>query len=166
MKILIASDHAGFEMKNELKKYIEEELHITVEDRGAFAYDMEDDFTDILAPVGHDIAKASFASATSKNSTDSIDLYAIVLGGSGQGEAMIMNRFPGVRAAVYYGGDTKVLTLSREHNNANALSLGARFVSVDEAKQAVRLWLQTDFSKVDKYIRRNDALDQIERTVE
>lgn len=153
MKILIASDHAGFELKNILRKFIEDELKITIEDRGAHSFDPEDNFTDILAPVGHDMAKASFSNSQT---------MAIVLGGSGQGEAMIMNRFPGVRAAVYYGGDKKIVSLSREHNDANVLSIGARFVSADEAKEAVRLWLNTSFSGVAKYAKRNSSLDEIE----
>lgn len=153
MKILIASDHAGFELKDILRKFIEDELKLKVEDRGAFKLDPEDNFTDILAPVGHDMAKASFSNS---------ETMAIVLGGSGQGEAMIMNRFPGVRAAVYYGGDKKIISLSREHNDANVLSIGARFVSADEAKEAARLWLNTSFSGVVKYAKRNSSLDEIE----
>lgn len=157
MKILLASDHAGFELKNILKEYISNELKLNVDDRGAFVMNSEDNFTDILAPVAYDMSKASFSEAK-----DSASTRAIVIGGSGQGEAMIMNRFPGVRAAVYYGGDEKIITLSREHNDANVLALGARFLSVDEAKKAVKLWLSTDFSGEPKYARRNASLDEME----
>ena len=81
------------------------------------------------------------------------------IGFSGQGEAMACNRVKGARAAVYYGGQEEVLRLSREHNNANILSLGAKFVSIEEAKEAVEVWLATDFSRGERHVRRIQKLD-------
>ncbi len=75
---------------------------------------------------------------------------------------MIANRFPGVRAAVYYGGNTEIIRLAREHNNANVLSLGAGFLEEAEACEAVRLFIATPFSGDPRHIRRNDMLDNIE----
>jgi ribose 5-phosphate isomerase B len=72
---------------------------------------------------------------------------------------MAANRITGVRAAVYYGGEPEIITRSREHNDANVLSLGARFVGVRDARDAVRLWLTTDFSREPRHIRRHAALD-------
>ncbi len=86
---------------------------------------------------------------------------AIILGGSGQGEAMAANRINGVRAVVYYGGNQEIVTLSRVHNDANVLSLGARFLDLAEAKDMVRLWLQTNPSIEEKYHRRNSKLDKV-----
>jgi ribose 5-phosphate isomerase B len=83
----------------------------------------------------------------------------IVLGGSGQGEAMNANRFEHVRAIEYYGGDLEMVTLGREHNNANVLSLGARFVTEEEARQAVKLFLETDFSHDERHVRRLEKID-------
>jgi ribose 5-phosphate isomerase B len=96
---------------------------------------------------------------------------AIVFGASGQGEAMAANRFVGVRAAVFYGAagtqtDASgerlgLLESTRAHNDANVLSIGARFVTEDEAREAVRVWIGTPFSEGDRHIRRNQALDSL-----
>ncbi len=141
--ILIGADHAGFELKNIIEKYLIEKGY-DVEDFGANILDPLDDFTKILSPLAYKI---------SQNSA----LKGIVFGGSGQGEAVICNRYKGVRAAVYYGGNLEIVKLSREHNDANVLSIGARFV--DNAKEAVDLWLTTSFSNDEKYARRNKELD-------
>ncbi len=116
-------------------------------DCGAHAYNKEDDFTEFIPKAVDEVV------ADPKHSK------AIILGGSGEGEAMLANRYPGIRATVYYGGDKKILELSEEHNNANVLSLGARFLSNEEAKEAVDVWLSNSFSGKEKYVRRNDALD-------
>lgn len=131
MKIYIGADHAGFEMKEALKKYLAELGH-EVEDKGAFKYEPEDDYPDFMFPV----AKAVSGEPGS---------FGIVIGGSGQGEAICANRVRGVRAAVYYGGDFEIVELSRKHNNANILALGARFIDDEMAKKAVKLWLETQF---------------------
>lgn len=78
----------------------------------------------------------------------------IAIGGSGQGEAIACNRIKGVRAAVYYGGPDEILTLSRKHNDANVLALGARFISFEQAAKAVELWLATSFSNEERHARR------------
>jgi len=158
MKIYFATDHAGYELKNTLLEYVQNELGYEVEDCGALEKNPEDDY-----PVF--IKKAAGAVSESPK-----DRKAIILGGSGQGEAMTANRFKGVRAVVYYGGAGKtqldeggnemsVLTSSRQHNDANVLSLGARFLEDEEAKVAVKLWLETEFSEGDRHIRRIDLID-------
>lgn len=141
--ILIGADHAGFELKNVIKNYLIEKGY-DVEDFGADALDPLDDFTKILSPLAYKISQNP-------------ELKGIVFGGSGQGEAQICNRYKGVRAAVYYGGNLEIVKLSRQHNNANVLSIGARFA--DNAKEAVDLWLATEFSGGEKYARRNKELD-------
>jgi ribose 5-phosphate isomerase B len=81
------------------------------------------------------------------------------MGGTGTGEAIEANRLFGVRCAVYYGGPEEIIKLAREHNDANVLSLGSRFISEDEAKHAVDIFLSTTFSGDDRHKRRILKLD-------
>ena len=83
-----------------------------------------------------------------------VDSKAIVLGGSGQGEAIVANRVLGIRAAVLYNYNEDIIKLSREHNDANILSLGARFISEEDAKKAVKAWIETEFSREERHQRR------------
>lgn len=146
--IYFATDHAGFELKNILVEFVRNELGYDVVDCGANTYDEQDDFTDFIAKASREV------SANPKN------CKAIILGGSGQGEAMLANRFHDVRAVVYYGGTEEIITLSRMHNDANVLSLGARFLSVEEAKKAVALWLSTAHAPLEKYDRRIEDMEK------
>ena len=147
MKIYFAADHAGFDLKGELMGYVQDELGYEIEDCGAFHMDEGDDYTDFIGVAARHVGEEA-------------DTRAIILGGSGQGEAIAANRVKGVRAAVYYGGPAEIVTLSREHNDANILSLGARFLSTEEAKNAVKLWLDTSFSGDERHERRLTHLDQ------
>ena len=133
MKIYIASDHAGFELKNKLKEFLQS-LKYDLEDCGAFDFDPLDDYPDFILPAAKKVAKDENA-------------RGIILGGSGQGEAMAANRIKGVRAAVYYDGPIDIIQLSRLHNNANIISFGARFLSFDRAVEVLKIWLNEDFEK-------------------
>lgn len=150
MNIILAADHAGFEHKEAVKKALEAR-GMSVLDVGAHKLEPEDDY-----PVYMSAAALKVAEDLSGGTR------AIIFGGSGQGEAIVANRFPGVRAAVWYGGDMGILKLSREHNDSNILSVGARFVKEDEAVRAVELWLATPFSKEERHARRNFQIDNIE----
>ncbi|MBU4480196.1 RpiB/LacA/LacB family sugar-phosphate isomerase [Patescibacteria group bacterium] len=145
-KIFLASDHAGFELKDVLIDFLIS-LDYEVSDQGAFEYDEQDDYPDFISKV---------AKKVSENPRDS---KGIILGGSGQGEAIVANRFPDVRAVVYYGVNLEIIKLSRQHNDANILSLGARFLSEEEAKNSVELWLKTDFSGEERHQRRIDKIE-------
>jgi len=161
MKIFFGADHAGFELKAILLEHARVLGHVT-EDCGAFSFDANDDYP------------AFVAAAARKLSADvlgGIESRAIVIGASGQGEAIVANRFRGVRCALYYGAAGEqtdaagkkldMLSSSREHNDANALSLGARFLTVDDAKRAVEMWLATPFSGEERHSRRITQIDQL-----
>lgn len=141
MKIYLASDHRGFELKEKIKKW-SKEWGYEYEDMGAFGYDKDDDYPDFISK------------AAEKVSQDPDNSRAIILGGSGQGEAMVANRYKGVRAAVYYGGSEEIVKLSREHNDANVLSLGTFFVDEETAMKAIKLWLETSFPGEERHVRR------------
>jgi ribose 5-phosphate isomerase B len=146
MKIYFASDHAGFEMKGSLIEFVKELGH-EIEDCGAYELNPNDDYPEFVKKAAQAVSGA----------TD--DCRAIVLGGSGQGEDMVADKFPNVRSAEYYGGNLEIIRLSREHNDANVLSLGARFLSLDEAKEAVKLWLETEFSGEERHKRRIEEIN-------
>ena len=145
MIIHIATDHAGLELKEKVKSCLSK-LDYEVIDHGAYEYDALDDYPDFIFPC---------AEAVSKDSNSK----GIILGGSGQGEAMAANRVKGVRAAVFYNGPDEIIKLSRQHNDANILSLGARFMSATEMYRIIELWLSTDFES-GRHKRRIEKLDE------
>jgi ribose 5-phosphate isomerase B len=156
MKIYLASDHAGFALKAALLEQLPLQGY-EVEDCGAFILDHDDDYPDFITPLAKKVASDEGS-------------FGIILGGSGQGEAMCANRIAGVRAAVFYGEMPVTETLGieggfsedgfdtvrlpRRHNNANVLSFGARFISGTEASEAVRIFLTTEFSDDERHVRR------------
>ncbi|HYF10299.1 MAG TPA: RpiB/LacA/LacB family sugar-phosphate isomerase [Candidatus Paceibacterota bacterium] len=146
MTIYLSSDHAGFALKNHLVEYLNG-LGYTAVDKGPYSEDPTDDYPDMVRLVTEEVLKEPHS------------VKGIVLGGSGQGEAIAANRMNGIRAAVYYGGALDVIRLSREHNDANILSLGARLISESEAEEAVKVWLETPFSKEERHARRIAKLD-------
>lgn len=155
-KVYFASDHAGFALKQALIEHVRT-LGYEIEDIGAYALDPEDDYPDFMTPLAKRVA-------------DEVGARGIIIGGSGQGEAMCANRVSGVRAAVFYGpqrvtaaleiegGHSEdgfdAVRLPRKHNDANVLSIGARFVLGDEADEAVRIFLETPFSGSPRHVRR------------
>lgn len=171
-KIIIGSDHAGFAIKEALKPFLEM-LGYEVHDCGPAKYDPDDDYPDYISPVAREISKHV------GHVGDADAVKGIILGASGQGEAMVANKFPNVRAAVYYGYGLeqgkhdhkkeeiqaltamRIIELSRLHNDANVLSLGAKFMDENEAKAAVKLWLETPFSGEARHKRRIEEMEKI-----
>jgi len=147
MKIVLATDHAGFELKEKIKQYLINN-NIEVKDFGAFVYDKNDDYPDFIFPAA-------------KYVSDNSNVKGIIFGGSGQGEAISANRILGVRAAVYYGSKNEIIDLSRQHNDANILSMGARFISKEEAIEAINSWLKIEFEG-GRHKRRIEKLDKIQ----
>ena len=156
MKILVGSDHAGFGLKEKLKAYLVELGH-EVEDKGALEYNETDDYPDFIIPLAREISQRPN------------ELKGVIFGGSGQGEAMAANKFSGVRAAVYYGPrqsvvqeeNMSIIRVSREHNDANVLSLGARFITEEEMKKAVKEWLDIPFVPIERHKRRLEKMSRI-----
>ncbi len=146
-KIILGADHAGFELKEEIKKFLKNEGY-EVQDEGAHEYDELDDYPDFVIPAARKVAKEN--------------AKGVIFGGSGQGEAIAANKVNGIRAAVYYGGGLELVELSRLHNNANILSLGARFMAKEHAVEAVKLWLSTDFKGEERHVRRINKIKKIE----
>lgn len=160
MKVLFAADHAGFEMKRALLEYVKGLGH-EVEDCGAYELDPTDDYPDPVSNAARIVSE------------DPQHVRAIILGASGQGEAIVANRFEGVRAVVYYGPASKdqvdaegnslsMLAATREHNDANMLSLGARYISEEEAQTAIEEWLNRAFSEDERHIRRINKIDMVQ----
>ncbi len=144
MTIYLGADHAGFKLKEKVKIFLQEKGY-DIADLGAYQNHDGDDYPDFILPVARAVSHDLVAGKESSG---------IIFGGSGQGEAMAANRTDGVRAVVFYGGPKEIVKLSREHNNANILSLGARFVSDTEALEAVDLWLATHFTNDARHARR------------
>lgn len=153
--IYIASDHRGFALKEKIKSWLEE-LRVEFVDCGATAYNENDDYPDFVSLAAEKVAQ------------DPVANRAIVLGATGQGEAMVANRRRGVRAIVYYGGPVEIVRLGRLHNAANVLSLGAapgntiaegEPMSDAVAREAVALFLETEFVPEERHVRRIAKLD-------
>jgi ribose 5-phosphate isomerase B len=143
--IYLATDHRGFELKEKMKTWLTE-WGLEFVDCGATSLKPDDDYTDYVAVAAEKVAQ------------DPIGNRAVVLGATGQGEAMVANRRRGVRAAVYYGGPKDIITMSREHNAANVLAVGASFVG-DDIKDMIKLWLDTPFSGDERHVRRIAKID-------
>lgn len=167
MKVFLGTDHAGFELKEKIKSYLMEQ-GFEVVDCGAVEFDKDDDYPDLIAKAAQGVS--SDASA-----------MGIVMGGSGQGEAIVSNKFPGVRCALFYGSVVpaqaidvsgsqsedafEMLKLTREHNNSNMLSLGVRFLSEEEAIKAVDLFLNSSYSAEERHARRIEKISKIEESL-
>lgn len=154
MKLYLATDHAGFELKEKVKSWLLEKGEYEVADCGAESHVDGDDYPKYIANAARSVQEDSMHAPS----------IAIVFGGSGTGEAIVANRFHHVRASIYAGGNLELVKLSREHNDANVLSVGARFVSFEEAKGAIELFLSTHFSHEERHSDRVIQIDTITET--
>ncbi|MGH3621884.1 MAG: ribose-5-phosphate isomerase [Sciscionella sp.] len=150
MRVYLGSDHAGFELKNHLAERLRGQGHDVV-DVGSTAYDSDDDYP----PFCIEAARRVVANHGS---------LGIVVGGSGNGEQIAANKVAGCRAALAWSVETA--KLSREHNDAQVMGIGARMHSVDEADEIVDTFLATPFSGGERHARRIAQLSEYERTGE
>ncbi|MEK7106337.1 MAG: RpiB/LacA/LacB family sugar-phosphate isomerase [Patescibacteria group bacterium] len=158
MRIYIGADHTGYELKETLKEYLPLlGLGYELIDKGALSYNADDDYPDFITEVAKSVAEDKVS-------------FGLVLGGYVHGQAMCANKVKGARAALFYGeilpeenvdiqGEKsadpfEIVKLARMHNDANILSIGVRFTSVDQAKFAIELFLKTEFSKDERHERR------------
>lgn len=151
--IYLATDHAGFELKEAVKAHLEDNDSYEVYDCGALTLEPGDDYPEYIARAAEKV----------QYDAEHEPSLAVIFGGSGVGEAIVANRYAHVRAVVYAGGPLDIIKVSREHNDTNVLSIGARFVTENEAKQAVDLFLSTDFSHEERHV---DRIIQIEELTE
>lgn len=163
MKIVLTTDHTGLERCKQLQAYLVSQGHIC-EYFGPKEYDPEDDYPDLIFPAARAVSEKTFD-------------CGIIMGGSGQGEAIVANRVKGIRCALYYGPSPKtgainieghaaqdefeILRLSKQHNNANMLSLAARFLTQADMEKAVSIWLETPFSGLERHSRRIQKIDTL-----
>ncbi|MCL5970685.1 MAG: RpiB/LacA/LacB family sugar-phosphate isomerase [Patescibacteria group bacterium] len=166
MKIYLGTDHAGLELKNKIKEFLSKKGYEVI-DCGPFEYDKNDDYPDFVGKA---------AEGVSKNP----ESRGIVLGGSGQGEAMASNKYKGVRCAVFYTpcippgvadiegrkseDPFEMIRLTREHNNANMLSFGARFLKEEDMFKAITLFLELPFPGDERHQRRINKIKAIEES--
>lgn len=164
MKVYLATDHAGFKLKEVVKAFLLGQNY-AVEDCGAQALDVDDDYPDFISLAAEKISANPFD-------------RAIIFGGSGQAEMMLANKYVHVRAALFYGPKVlvqeadaagrqstdayEIVRLARLHNDANVLSLGARFLTEEEALEAVCTFLETAFSEEERHKRRLQKMADLE----
>jgi ribose 5-phosphate isomerase B len=163
MKLALAADHSGFEQLSDLQDFLED-LGYDCQNFGPTSLNIADDYPDFIFKAAQAIASGECENG-------------IILGSSGQGEAMAANRLRGVRCAVFYGpavvgriidangrvssSPYEIVKLSRQHNHANMLSIAARFVTLSDMKNVVKLWLDTPYSDEPRHVRRVDKLDRL-----
>jgi ribose 5-phosphate isomerase B len=164
MKVFLATDHAGLEIKNKVIEYLKS-LGFETIDCGPFEFDKDDDYPDLI-------------SKAAQNVSDNPDSFGIIFGGSGQGEAMVANKFKNVRCALFYSeavpaqaiditgnrstDSYEMLKLTRAHNNSNMLSLGIRFLTEEQILNAVKIFLESPFPGDERHVRRINKIKEIE----
>jgi len=146
MKIYLGADHAGFEYKEQIKEYLIKEQYDVI-DCGAYIFDTSDDYPDFINKVGENVGK-------------NIGSYGIIFGKSGAGECIVANKYKGARA--FLAINEKNVKLARTDNDANIISFGSEIVSLQEAKNLIKLFLETPFSQEERHIRRINKIKELE----
>lgn len=145
MKVFIGADHAGFELKEKMKDFVEL-LGYTVRDMGNWVYDKDDDYPDFALKVSKEVTKGKGK--------------GILFCGSAEGMCIAANKVKGVRAVAV--DEAKLAEKAREHNDANVLCLSGWYTKPDLAKKIIKVFLKTKFSGVKRHIRRINKIKKIE----
>jgi ribose 5-phosphate isomerase B len=164
--IYLGTDHTGFEIKNKVKSFLISKGY-EVKDCGAFEFDKDDDYPDFISKA---------ARGVSENPNN----LGIIFGGSGQGEAIVANKFPNVRCALFYSQSVPIgaadisgressdpfemLKLTKEHNQSNMLSIGVRFLKEEDVLKAIQIWLEAPAASEERHLRRIDKIKKIEQS--
>ena len=143
MNILVSNDHAGVQLKNEVKSFLEDKGYV-VENLGDNSGESVD-YPDIIHPLAKEISENK-------------DKKGIIMCGTGNGVSMVANKYEGVRAGLCWSKE--IAELIRKHNDANILSLPARFISTKEALEIVKVFLETDFEDGGRHERRVEKIDK------
>ena len=143
MNILVSNDHAGVQLKNEVKSFLEDKGYV-VENLGDNSGESVD-YTDMIHPLAKEISENK-------------DKKGIIMCGTGNGVSMVANKYEGVRAGLCWSKE--IAELIRKHNDANVLSLPARFISTKEALEIVQVFLETDFEDGGRHERRVEKIDK------
>ena len=143
MNILVSNDHAGVQLKNEVKSFLEDKGYV-VENLGDNSGESVD-YPDIIHPLAKEISENK-------------DKKGIIMCGTGNGVSMVANKYEGVRAGLCWSKE--IAELIRKHNNANVLSLPARFISIEEALEIVNVFLETNFEEGGRHERRVGKIDK------
>lgn len=162
--VYLATDHTGLSLKNAVKDFLVEKGY-EVEDLGAYELNPDDDYPDFISKAAEKVSKDPQG-------------VGIIFGGSGQGEAMVANKFPNVRCALFYSlavpvqaadisgrqsdDPFEILRLTRQHNHANVLSVGVRFLKEEDVLKAISIWLETSYSDEQRHMRRVEKIKKIE----
>ena len=147
MKIYLGTDHAGFELKKQIKEFLIKTGYDVV-DCGNQIFDSQDDYPNFISIVAENVGKDA-------------DSYGIVFGKSGTGECIVANKYRGIRA--FLAINEKNVRLAREHNDANIISFGSELVTAEKAKKLTELFLKTPFSKETRHIRRINEIKELEK---
>ena len=147
--IYIGADHAGFYLKESAKKYLAGQGFV-IKDFGAPEYDELDDFPDFFHPL---------AKSLSRNNR----VRAVIFGGSGMGESIVLNRYKNVRCGVWYGGNKEIVKNYREHDNINSLAIASRYIKKSDLFEIINIFLKTKFLNIARYRRRVAKIDQIDK---
>ncbi len=178
MKIYLATDHAGFELKENIKLFLEVEKEdlikelgengqvvsdIEIVDFGAYVYDEDDDYPKYVSACAGALSADIY---TGKKGN-----IGIIFGGSGEGEAIVAGKFKGIRAGVINSENIELVKLLRKHNNANIISFGARFLEENFVKEAIKTFIFTRFDEADEAIvtrheRRVQQIEDIENNLD